>query len=167
MTNVERVIEKYGELIVDTLQKRLAQGKKNASMTLSNSLVYKYSVLPTGYKIQVTGAAYLINVDRGRRIGAKMPPIKPIMNWIKVKPGLVGRGAKRPTQQALKSYAIAIAKNISKRGIKPFPLLSKGTAITKSTVFKQDIAKAQMLDAVAQLRKTPGLFKVTSVYKGR
>ena len=164
MTNVEKVIEKYGELIVDSLQKRLAQGRKNASGTLSNSLGYKYSTYAGGYRIQVTGAKYLINVDRGRRAGAKMPPVKPIMNWIKVKPGLVAKGKKAPTPQALKSYAYAIAKNISKRGIKPFPLLSKGTAITKSTMFRQEIAKAQMKDSIEKLRT---VFKVTGVYKGR
>jgi hypothetical protein len=46
-------------------------------------------------------------VDKGRRKGAKMPPIKPIEQWIK--------------KRGLDLNAFAVAKNISKNGIRKYP----------------------------------------------
>ena len=58
---------------------------KVATGNLINSITYKYSYTNGQYKIQITGAPYLINIDRGRRAGAKPPPVKPLLAWIKIR----------------------------------------------------------------------------------
>ena len=175
MTNVEKVLEKYGEDIVIAIQNRLKNANKYATGNLYNSINYKYSTYAGGYRIQVTGLKYLINVDRGRRIGARRPPIMAIYNWIvnkrikfnKPKVKQVNNSQQTVTTKKVDprmSMAYAVATNISKRGIKPLPILSKGVAVTQSSRFKQDIALAAWKDSREKLVQS-GIFKVTSISK--
>lgn len=161
MQEVQRVIDKYGEKLVERIVKKLQAGNKVATGNLINSITYKYSYTNGQYKIQITGAPYLINVDRGRRAGAKMPPIKPLMAWIKAKripiansrqTTLVKKGRNRPTDQQLRGMAFAIAKNISKRGIKPFPILNEASKILATKQFQTELKQAIVKDLKVKIK---------------
>ena len=159
MTEVAKVLEKYGNMLVETTKKKLIAANKYASGSLVNSLVYKYSYSNGKYKIQITGAKHLINVDQGRKPNSKQPPIQAIEAWLKVKKFRVGgkmkpaiaRGKKAPTEKELKAKAYVIARAIGKRGVKPFPILNLGQTIANSAKFKQDIKDAIVKDTTKVL----------------
>ena len=147
--------------LVERIVKKLQAGNKVATGNLINSITYKYSYTNGQYKIQITGAPYLINIDRGRRAGAKMPPIKPLMAWIKAKripiansrqTTLVKKGRIRPTDQQLRGMAFAIAKNISKRGIKPFPILNEASKILATKQFQSELKRAIVKDLKVKIK---------------
>jgi len=148
---LQNVLDKYGGNIVKLMKNRLMSGNKFATGNLINSLTYKYSYSNGQYNLQITGAKYLINVDRGRRAGARMPPINPIIAWLKVKRINVNVPKEGSREAALRGRAYAVAKNISKKGIKPFPILRIGQIVSASNKFKEDIARAIIQDTVKVL----------------
>lgn len=110
---------------------RTVNGKKRrsvASGTLKKSLTYKFTKRYNNpvLSFSASGKAgdYIRFVAEGRRKGAKMPPIEPILEWIRIKPIRLknkGGGFAKQTPQALRSAAFNIARSISKKGIQPFP----------------------------------------------
>lgn len=151
VTEVQQVINKWGNILVNTMKNKLVSGRKIATGNLVNSLVFKYSFNAGRYTIQITGEKYLINVDRGRRAGAKRPPIQAIINWINIKRIRikVKKGQKR--QDVVRGVAFAMSNKISQRGIKPFPILNLGKMITNSKQFQNEIkaaAKKDLLKAI-------------------
>jgi len=158
ITEVQKVINNYGERIVAVVKRRLKQGNKKATGDLINSINYKYSSFAGSYRVQITGLNYLINVDRGRRVGAKQPPIKPIVNWIVAK-RLPIRNVGLNRDKAIQSMAFAIARNISKYGIKPFPILNTGKDVTKSDKFRRDISQAMVKDIMKEFKNIKSIKK--------
>ena len=77
----------------------------------------KFPVTFSGDSITISLPDYYLYIDKGRRAGAKMPPVKFIAIWIKRK--------KLPTPDGMDimSLSWAIAKSIAKNGIKPRPFL--------------------------------------------
>ena len=163
ISNVTKVMNKYGDYMLELARKRLVTGNKNATGNLLNSLQYKIKFTNGIYELQLTGLRYLINVERGRRAGAKRPPISAIENWIKVKgikvnltmkPTVVltaRQNKKVATESAIRGMAFAIATNISKRGIKPFPILDVAKKVNTRPSFKKELTQAIQLDMVKQL----------------
>lgn len=98
--------------IKDVLQKNQAI----ASGDLYNSVNFRVNKVGEEYKLVITYLDYGEFVLKGRRAGAKPPPIQPIQRWCKLK-GL-------PIEAAY-----PIAKEIGRRGIKPlnflFPFFNK------------------------------------------
>lgn len=163
MLEVERILDKWGENIVYLMKQKLQAGNKVASGNLINSLSYRYRQAGNNYTLEITGAPYLINVDRGRRPG-KYVPIQPLINWIKVRripikiiPNVQGNTQARKTAQknarekAIRGMAFAISTKIKQRGIKAFPILQVATAANNSQKFKQEIAKAVAKDISKQI----------------
>lgn len=110
------VTEKYGKLIVEDIKDILKSEGKDATGTLINSIGYRIQEGPAdGDEIEliVFWADYGDYVDRGRKPGGKMPPVKNILDWVKLK-GIRGKG-----KQTQESVAFAIAKGIQKNGIEP------------------------------------------------
>jgi len=96
-----------------------------ASGTLSKSLYYnlkfRYNKPTLDFTVSNDQAGkYADVIEFGRTPGAKMPPIQPIIDWIKIKPlKLRNRQGEfiKSTESAIKSAAFAIAKSIGKNGI--------------------------------------------------
>lgn len=176
MSEISKVIDKYGEKLVERIVKKLQAGNKVATGNLINSITYKYSYTNGQYKIQITGSPYLINVDRGRRAGAKMPPIKPLIAWMKAKkigikhnrktkPKHLGssniitkktRGVRSgftmKTDKQIESMAFFIAKNIAARGIKPFPILNEASKILATKQFQTELKQAIIKDLKVKIK---------------
>ena len=79
---------------------------------------------------------HLLYVEGGRRAGARMPPITPIMHWVFRHLGV-------DNVKEAKSIAFAIAKSIAKKGIQARPILSaEGTTEQATELVMAEVAKA-------------------------
>jgi hypothetical protein len=129
----ENILNEYAVAVIERAQsnlriKRRVRGKmvnRFASGTLSKSLYYnlkfRYNKPTLDFTVSNDQAGkYADVIEFGRTPGAKMPPIQPIIDWIKIKPlKLRNRQGEfiKSTESAIKSAAFAIAKSIGKNGI--------------------------------------------------
>ena len=75
------ILEKYKNTIVSQLKSRITSDGKIATGDLHNSI----SGMVEGKSISITASYYWYVVNYGRTPGKKMPPIRPIMDWMKVR----------------------------------------------------------------------------------
>jgi hypothetical protein len=129
----EDILNEYALAVVERAQsnlriKRRVRGKtvnRVASGRLLNSLYYNLKIRYNKPTIDFTvsnddAGKYADVIEFGRRPGAKMPPVKPIEDWIRLKPlKLRNRQGEfiKSTESAIKSAAFAIAKSIGEKGI--------------------------------------------------
>lgn len=119
--NLIRVLNEYGQELVNLYKNKLATNNVNASGDLSNSVKYLLKNKNNIYEIDLELADYWKYVENGRKAG-KFPPISKIENWVKVKPILpTAYQGKLPTEKQL---AYLIARKIARKGIQPRPLLA-------------------------------------------
>lgn len=129
----EDILNEYALAVVERAQsnlriKRRVRGKvvnRVASGRLLNSLYYNLKIRYNKPTIDFTvsnddAGKYADVIEFGRRPGAKMPPVKPIEDWIRLKPlKLRNRQGEfiKATESNIKSAAFAIAKSIGEKGI--------------------------------------------------
>lgn len=119
--NLIRVLNEYGQELVNLYKNKLAANNVNASGDLSNSVKYLLKNKNNIYEIDLELADYWKYVENGRKAG-KFPPISKIENWVKVKHILpTAYRGKLPTEKQL---AYLIARKIARKGIQPRPLLA-------------------------------------------
>lgn len=100
------------------MESNVGINSKTGGNTLSNSDIYKQlSVISTSdgdlvFDIMLND--YITYIESGRRKGAKMPPVEPIVRWAR-KHGI-------PTDN---STIYLIRRAISRDGIKPRPIMAK------------------------------------------
>jgi len=100
------------EAMVEELQ---ANGSYDTG-DLAKSITYDIRTQGTTYQLVRSMLTYGIFVDQGDgRKGGKMPPVRPLIEWIKEK------GIKVPGNLTVESFAFAIAKKIEKKGTNPRP----------------------------------------------
>lgn len=179
-SNVVNVLEKWGSYMVELTRKRLTEGRKLATGNLIKSIAYRIKKDTKGnYELQLTGRAYLLNVDRGRGINKRRPPIKAIEAWIryknipikqvsqadankalsKIKPTTIrGKARGQAIKQSTKtvdeqrlSMAFAIANKIAKDGIKPFPVLDVAAKIQSRAGYQRELQAAVKQDLIKQM----------------
>jgi hypothetical protein len=132
MDEYEALLNEYAATVVERAQsnlriKRRVRGKvvnRVASGTLLNSLTYKlrirYNKPTIDFTVKDAAGKYADVIEYGRKPGAKMPPVKAIEQWIRIKPlKLRNRQGEfiKATESAIKSAAFAIAKSIGENGI--------------------------------------------------
>ena len=113
---LRKILNRYGDEAVGLVVAILKAKNKKASGKLLNSFSYKIiedtqGLLSLGLFSDVDYAEF---VDKGRSPG-RMPPVRSIERWIKVKG--IGDSTKR------KGMAFAIARKIGRFGIKPTPFI--------------------------------------------
>ena len=106
--NQYNAVKTYCERIVKRAKANLRRKKKIASGALYESIKYKINRQKETFYFEWD--AHGDFVEKGRRRGARMPPIKPLEQWIK--------------RRGLDLSAWAVAKSIQKRGIKPVPFIT-------------------------------------------
>jgi len=113
----DKVNERGKTFIVNIKQDLISEGKSATGNLVKGT---KGTTKVSGTKVIFEGVApdYYIFVDKGRRAGAKMPPIKPIQQWIK--------------QKGLDLNAFAVAKSIAKKGIKPTRIYTRAVEELKA-----------------------------------
>jgi hypothetical protein len=138
---LKKAMEKYGEALVIQIVQELKDADKVATGNLAKSIDYELVEALDKISINISGEKYLSVVDGGRRKGAKPPPTGAIIKWMKVK-GIQGRNPKTGRFQSQKSTAFAIARGISKNGIKP-------TFVIKKSLRKLKALQAKLLTDAA------------------
>ena len=124
MDALRSAMEKYGEALVIEIVQQLKDAGKEATGNLARSVDYELIEALDKISVGIVALPYFDNVDSGRRKGAKPPPVGPIIEWMKVK-GIKGRNLKTGKFITQKSAAFAIARGISKNGIKPTNVIKK------------------------------------------
>ncbi len=124
MDALRGAMEKYGEALVIEIVQQLKDANKEATGALAKSVSYELVEALDKISVGIVALNYFDYVDGGRRKGAKPPPSDAIIEWMKVK-GIKGRNPKTGKFITQKSAAFAIARGISKNGIKPTNVVKK------------------------------------------
>ena len=131
MNALRKALEVYGEALCIQIVQELKDAGKEATGALARSIGYELIESLDKISVGIKAESYLGVVDGGRRKGAKPPPTGAIIKWMDVK-GIKGRNPKTGKFQSQKSTAFAIARGISKNGIKPTFVIKKSLRKLKS-----------------------------------
>lgn len=121
--NVRKVLNEFGNLLVDTYRDKLTKEKVNASKTLYNSISYIVEGNGTNFVVKLKLEDYYKYVENGRKAG-KFPPINKIEKWVEIKP-VIPRPMANGKLPTTKQLAFLISRKIALEGIKPRPLLQQ------------------------------------------
>lgn len=148
---LKKAVDKLGDAFVMELINQLLMADKAASGKLIKSLDYEVIEVLDNLMIRLHSEPYLINVDKGRRPGAKPPPADKILPWIKLR-GIKGRDNKGKFITD-KSLSFIIARGIGKNGIKPTNVIKKATdnIIKKKTEILAKAATKDVMDALNKI----------------
>lgn len=136
--NIYKALKSLGQDYVEQVTQILRAQDKEATGALIRSLDYEVVEEVDGLVLNLYSLFYLNNVINGRRAGAKPPPYRVLIPWIRAR-GIV------PFKGSEKGLAIAMAKSIGKKGIKPQPRIQQ--TIDNIWKTKQDIiARAAQSD---------------------
>lgn len=148
--NLTRVLERYAEAFIKNAQQNLDKNDSNASGALQRSMdLDKITIDTDKMSVTIELEDYWYYVEHGtspdygaRKSERKMPPVKPLIEWIENKPV-------PPKVEGLtvKQRAYGLAKHIQKHGTKPKPFFEKAKKQTWQQ-FKDDIAEAVDLDVM-------------------
>lgn len=143
-TNLHKVLERYADAFIKNAQQNLDKNDSNASGALQRSMdLDKITIDTDKMSVTIQLEDYWYYVEHGtspdygaRKSERKMPPVKPLIEWIKNKPV-------PPKVEGLtvKQRAYGLAKHIQKHGTKPKPFFEKAKKQTWQQ-FKDDIASA-------------------------
>lgn len=140
----QTIVNRYREKIVD-----YASGK------LYKTIDYTITSKSDSYLVTINLEEYWKYIEKGRRPGAKMPPVEAIENWIKVRkilprPVALKSGKQRvPTVQQL---AYVIARSISRKGIAPRPFMRESIEDTMKD-FQSKLSAAVREDVLENLEQ--------------
>lgn len=177
MSEVSKVLEKWGTRTIQNMKKVLANNRKVNTGRLYNSIQYVLDTINNTFTITMIG--YGKFVDSGRRpygrgpvkhkgrifgINNRFPPINAIKEWLSKTPhgrsflsGFKTGVHKKNNIKTINSAAYLVARSIAMRGIKPVKFLNRENKIKNVTnvygSFKTDLKKAVIKDAQNNLPK--------------
>jgi hypothetical protein len=148
---LKKAVNKLGDEFVMELINQLLIADKAASGKLIKSLDYEVIELLDNLMIRLHSEPYLINVDKGRRAGAKPPPSDKILPWIKLR-GIKGRDSKGRFITD-RSLSFIIARSIGIKGIRPTNVIQKAkdNIIKKKTEILAKAATKDVMDALNKI----------------
>ena len=165
MATVSDILTKFGEDVVQSLGRNLPQ-TKDATGSLRDSIHFETKILGNKFVFQLKLNDYYINVNDGRRKGAKLPPEEPIKKWIidkrlKAKTNIFTKKGNRklkPFSQAdpehKKQIIQAIRWSIKKKGIKPTYFYDKSVNDSVLRNLKKELIEATKKDIVITIKET-------------
>lgn len=122
-SRTEALLNSFAQTIVNRYKDEISE---YSSGKLYKTIDYTITSNNDSYLVTINLEAYWINIEKGRRAGAKMPPVSAIEKWIKVRkilprPITLKSGKQRvPTVPQL---AYVIARAIARNGIAPRPFM--------------------------------------------
>lgn len=122
-SRTEALLSSFGNTLISRYREKI---KEYSSGKLYKTIDYTITAQNDSYLVIINLEDYWKYIEKGRRAGAKMPPVEAIENWIKVRkilprPVALKSGKQRvPTVQQL---AYVIARSISRKGIAPRPFM--------------------------------------------
>ena len=131
MLEVKRALEKFAKNVVKFSSSNLTRKDKNVSKELYNSIGYDLRVHPKSFSLTFEMEEYGAYQDKGVSgvkkkyntpfsYKSKMPPEKPILDWINKR-----RLSLRDGKGSQKSLAFVIRRSIYNKGIKPSLFFTK------------------------------------------
>lgn len=111
-------LHKIGKDVVADIIKQLLAADKKATGSLINSLRYEVLETVDSVILNIISLDYFDNIDKGRRPGAKPPPVRSIIPWVQSK-GIKFKNS------SVESTAFVIARSIGIKGIKPLGIKQK------------------------------------------
>jgi len=145
--NLENTLNGVGDDLVKTIVKKLIAADKKATGALIKSINYKVIEKANSFIVQLLANDYLINVDEGRRKGAKQPPTKSLDRWI-IARGIAPRD-KKGKFIPRSSVKFLIARSISRNGIKPTNVIKQ--TIDEVYQRKEKLIKMAAIDDINTL----------------
>ena len=124
-SRTEALLNSFAQTIVNRYRDKISE---YSSGKLYKTIDYSITAHNDSYLVTINLEDYWIFLEKGRRVGAKMPPVSAIENWIKIRkiiprPVVLKSGRQRvPTVQQL---AYVIARSIARKGIAPRPFMSE------------------------------------------
>jgi len=112
---LNKILEQYKDTIVAQLKSKIISDDKVATGDLEKSI----TGIVEGTSISIFASEYWYVVNYGRKPGKKMPPIRPIMDWMKVRGIETNKKNKdgQPSKKGNRTLAWVIAKKIGDEGI--------------------------------------------------
>ncbi len=121
-------LNRRGNTFIVRIKQELRAAGKSATGSLIRDTRGSASISGTRVTFEAVAPEHYTFVDKGRRPGAKPPPIAPIRRWIKAR--------------GLDLNAFAVAKSISKKGIKPTLIYTREINRTKKEInLEKDLSK--------------------------
>lgn len=149
---IKALMDRTGELITDKMIDTLISNGSLATGQLARGIAYQTVEKEGEITTQITIPQYGIYVDKGRRPG-KMPPVQPIIDWVRVK-------RIQTRQITTEQMGWAIAKSIAKKGIRPKPFIQNSIDFVLAN-FTQELTQAGAEDinniVIAEFKKVPGI----------
>ena len=139
MLEVEKALQRFAKHVVSRSRANLTRQGKNASKSLYDSLDYEITVSKNSFKLRILMEEYAMFQDRGVR-GAdpslvkngqqkaplspytfknKMPPLKPILDWVKLKKIRLRDEKGKFKKGSYKTVAFLVQRSIYAQGLKP------------------------------------------------
>lgn len=147
--NLTRVLNEYGQGLVENYKAALGAESINASGELANSVKYIIDDKVKGrFEVKLELLEYWKYVEYGRKAG-KMPPISAIKQWIEVKP-IIPRPMKNGKLPTTNQLAYLISRKIGLEGTKGRGVLGERIE-NANLVFWEDIEDAILKDLGIQL----------------
>ena len=149
-SRTESLLNSFAQTIVNRYKDKISE---YSSGKLYKTIDYSITSHNDSYLVTINLEEYWKFIEKGRRAGAKMPPVSAIENWIKIRkiiprPVTLKSGKQRvPTVQQL---AYVIARSIAKNGIKPRQFMRESIEDTMKD-FKSKLSAAVRDDVLDNL----------------
>ena len=149
-SRTEALLNSFAQTIVNRYKDKISE---YSSGKLYKTIDYTITSNNDSYLVTINLESYWVFLERGRKAGAKMPPVSAIEEWIKVRkiiprPVTLKSGKQRvPTVQQL---AYVIARSISRKGIAPRPFMRESIEDTMKD-FKSKLSAAVREDVLDNL----------------
>ena len=151
MLEVEGVLKRFRDYVIQQSRSNLTKGNKNSSKALYNSIdgevvtdkdfsIVGFTMLEYGHYQDKGVSGKLKKYNTPYSYKSKMPPVKAFDKWI-IKKGIAPRNAKGEFQSR-KSLQYAIARSIFLNGIKPSLFFTKPFEAGYKKYIDTDLIKA-------------------------
>lgn len=159
-----KILEQFGVNVVDALGKSLPRDK-DATGVLRESIHFQVKILGEKMVFKLMLEDYYINVEDGRKQGAKLPPYSAIAKWVnnkhlKVRTNTFTKSGIRKTKPVSKidsehraNLIRSIQWGIKKKGIKPTHFYSKVVNKDMLSGLKKDLIQATKKDVIVSITK--------------
>ena len=151
-SRTEALLNSFAQTIVNRYKDKISE---YASGKLYKTIDYTITSKSDSYLVTINLEAYWFFLEKGRRAGAKMPPVSAIENWIKIRkilprPVTLKSGKQRvPTVQQL---AYVIARSIARKGIAARPFMRESIEETMND-FQSKLTAAVRDDVLDNLEQ--------------
>ena len=151
-SRTESLLNSFAQTIVNRYREHISE---YASGKLYKTINFEITKWSSNYIVTINLEDYWKFIEKGRRAGAKMPPVSAIENWIKIRkiiprPVTLKSGKQRvPTVQQL---AYVIARSIARNGIAARPFMRESIDQTVED-FKSKLTAAIREDVIDNLEQ--------------